>query len=531
MNAPTRTELATILDGIHTAVVAVDDDWRFTYFNPAADALVRQLGRSAEGLLGKTSWIEFPELLGTVCQRELQRAAADRVRVAFDTQYAPLDRWLRVHATPTAGGLTVSLEDVTARKHADRSRRDLLRAEGERERLLESERAARAEAEAANRSKDEFLAILSHELRTPLTAVLGWARMLRTARLDEAGVTRALEAIDRNTNAQIQLINDLLDVSRIVTGKLEMQREPVAVVPAIESALESVAEAAERKRITIDTSLDGAVGLVVGDDMRLCQIVTNLVGNAVKFTPEDGRVSVRLDATGDEVVITVADTGIGIAPEDLPRVFNRFHQGQGPHRTSTGGLGLGLAIVQHLVKQHGGRVTAHSDGPGTGARFSVALPRVPGSAGPGARRRLTAGPPADADLTGVVVLVIEDDPDTREIIGEILRERGGDVRTADSAEAALARLADEAPDVIVSDIGMARLDGFGLMRRVRALPAPVGRVPAIALTAYARLEDRASALAAGYQVHLTKPVEPSELRAAVGWLAKGRRRAAADRTG
>jgi PAS domain S-box-containing protein len=624
-----RDELAAILEGIDIAVVVVDRDWRFTYFNSAADGLFRALGRTGEALFGKAFWVEFPELIGTACDREFRRAFAENVPVAFDTHYPALDRWLRIHATPMPNGLAVSLADITLRNLAERARRELedffenatvplhwagpdgvitrvnqaeldllgyareeyvghhlaefhadpgvarsllarlaagetirnqdvrlrckdgtlkdalidssvrrgpngeflhtrsftrdvtelRRAAEERARLLESERAARAEAEAANRSKDQFLAILSHELRTPLTAVLGWSRMLLTRRLDEAGMRRALSAIDRNTRAQIQLINDLLDVSRIVSGKLEMQRAIVPVHPAIETALESVAEAAERKAIRIDTVLDPDVGMIVGDDMRLAQIVTNLLGNAVKFTPDEGRVEVRLEERGDDVVITVSDTGAGIAAEDLPRIFQRFHQGHAPRRRSAGGLGLGLAIVQHLIQLHGGRVTAESAGPGHGATFSVFFPRV---AAPRAAKvlALDAVVPLEVDLQGVRVLLVEDDADSREIIREMLHTQGADVWAVDSGEAALEVLTRDVPTIIVSDIGLAGLDGFSLMRRIRAMSSRAREVPAIALTAYARAEDRATALGAGYQLYLTKPVEALELRAAIARLTQ-----------
>ncbi len=298
-----------------------------------------------------------------------------------------------------------------------------------------------------------------------------------------------------------------------------MQRAVVPVLPAIHMALDGVMEAAERKQVTLDTRLDPEVGLVVGDDMRLAQIVGNLIGNAIKFTPEHGRVELRLEARGDEIVITVADNGAGIAAEDLPRIFQRFHQGLTPRRRSAGGLGLGLAIVHHLVQLHRGRVTARSDGPGRGAEFSVFLPRV---SDPQAAtiRTLDAVVPLDVDLQGVRVLLVEDDADSREIIREILHSQGADVWPVDSGEAALEVLARDAPTVIVSDIGLAGIDGFSLMRRIRALRSRARDVPAIALTAYARAEDRASALGAGYQMYLTKPVEPTELRAAIARLTQ-----------
>jgi CheY-like chemotaxis protein/two-component sensor histidine kinase len=361
--------------------------------------------------------------------------------------------------------------------------------------LLASERAARAEAEAANRSKDEFLAMLSHELRTPLTAVAGWTRMLRNTPLDRDATARALEAIERNTVVQTQLINDLLDVSRIITGKFELKREPVFVHTAIEAALDTVAEAATRKRITIETALDPGAA-VLGDEMRLAQIVTNLLTNAVKFTPDGGRVGVRLEEIGGDVLLTVEDSGVGIAPDS--------------------GLTLGLAIVQHLVKHHGGTVAVVSGD--AGARFTVVLPRLEGARTATVRRTQEVVAPHDVDLRDVNVLVVDDDPDGRDVIGEILRTKGADVLALGSAEEALSVLARRVPDVLVSDIGLGGIDGLGLLRRVRALPGPVSAVPAIALTAYARPEDRVRAFGAGFQIHITKPIEPTELQAAVARL-------------
>ena len=366
--------------------------------------------------------------------------------------------------------------------------------------LLASERAARVEAEAANRSKDEFLAMLSHELRTPLTAIAGWARMLRGTMLDRDATARALEAIERNARVQTQLIDDVLDLSRILTGTLEIAREPVLVTPAIEAALEAVAEAATRRKITIETTLDPSVGTVLGDEMRLSQIVTHLLTHAMKSTPDEGRIGVRLEEIGGNVVLTVE------AP-----------QGHAPRPSTPGGHGFGLAIVQHLVKEHGGTVTVDDEGVDAGARFTVLLPRLEGSR-TSSSRRVEAESPADVDLHHVNVLVVDDDPDGRDVIGEILRTRGAQVLALGSAEEALSVLARLVPDVLVSDIGLGGIDGLGLMQRVRALPGPVGAVPAIALTAYARPEDRARAFGAGYQIHITKPIEPTELRAAVAKL-------------
>ena len=366
--------------------------------------------------------------------------------------------------------------------------------------LLASERAARAEAQAANRSKDEFLAMLAHELRTPLTAIAGWARMLQGTMLDRDATARALEAIERNARVQTQLIDDLLDLSRILTGTLEIAREPVLVTPAIEAALEAVAEAAARRKITIETTLDPSVGTVLGDEMRLSQIVTHLLTHAMKSTPDGGRIAVRLEEIGGNVVLAVEAT-----------------QGDAPRPSTPGGHGFGLAVVQHLVKEHGGTVTVDGDGVDAGARFTVLLPRLEGPR-TSSPRRADAESPADVDLRDVNVLVVDDDPDGRDVIREILRTRGAEVLALGSAEEALSVLARLVPDVLVSDIGLGGIDGLGLMQRVRALPGPVGAVPAIALTAYSRPEDRARAFGAGFQIHITKPIEPTELQAAVAKL-------------
>lgn len=396
------------------------------------------------------------------------------------------------------------------------------RAEEERARLLVREQAARQEAEEANRTKDEFLAMLSHELRTPLNAMLGWTRMLRSGTLDQAAVERALEVIERNTKVQTQLIEDLLDVSRIVSGKLHLDLRPVDLVPVVRAAIEAVQSAAEAREIRLEAAFRPA-GPVTGDPGRLQQIAWNLLSNAIKFTPEGGRVEVRLERVGSLVLITVTDTGKGISPEFLPHVFDRFRQA--PGRRPHGGLGLGLAIVRHIVELHGGTVEAASAGEGQGATFTVKLPVRPARI---ETRDAAAVPPAVTRevlghleaLRGVRVLVVDDDADTRELIAAVLGQQGADVRVSPSAREAVETLRSWRPDVLVSDIEMPDENGYELIRRVRALGREGGgRIPAVALTAYAQTADRSRALLEGFQLHVVKPVEPAEIAAAVASLA------------
>ncbi len=392
-------------------------------------------------------------------------------------------------------------------------------AEEERERLLTSERATRVEAEAASRLKDEFLATVSHELRTPLTAVLGWTHLLRGGRLDKAAAAHALETVERNANSQNQLIDDLLDVSRIITGKLRLDVQPLAPASFIEAAVEAVLPAAEAKGITLEKQLDTDAGSISGDPARLQQIVWNLLSNAIKFTPRDGHVHVRLERAGSHIEISVSDTGNGISEEFLPFVFDRFRQADGSTRRQYGGLGLGLAIVRHLVELHGGTVLAHSDGEGHGATFTVRLPRVPVYRREAETTRAqTAGrntghlTECPDKLDGLKVLVVDDEADTLELIRVLLGQCGAEVFTARSAAEALGLVEDARPDAIVSDIGMPGEDGFEFIRKLRELsPERGGRIPAIALTAYARAEDRLRVLRAGYQMHVAKPVELEEL--------------------
>jgi PAS domain S-box-containing protein len=388
--------------------------------------------------------------------------------------------------------------------------------------LYKASQEARLGAEKANRAKDEFLATLSHELRTPLTPILGWTVMLRSGNLDQAGILRGLEVIERNVRVQTQLIEDLLDVSRIVTGKLRVEVRPIELVPVIEAGLEAVRPSADAKDIQVVVDLEPRDARVLGDPDRLQQVVWNLASNAVKFTPRGGRVNVALRQTDSHVVLTVTDTGKGIPADFLPHVFERFRQADSTSTRKYGGLGLGLAIVRHLVELHGGTVSAESAGPDQGAVFTVRLPlleaaRPPAERGAGSAAAPEAGAPVTLD--GVRVLLVDDETDSREFLSMSLRECGAHVTALGSAEEAVKALQTHRPDVLVSDIGLPGEDGYALIRRVRALGAERGgQVPAAALTAYAKGEDTTRALSAGYQVHLPKPVEPAELAAAVATL-------------
>lgn len=392
----------------------------------------------------------------------------------------------------------------------------------QQEQLLKRERAARAESERVNRMKDEFLATLSHELRTPLNAILGWSQLLRKGGLKPEMVEQGMNTIDRNVRMQAQLIEDLLDMSRIISGKIRLDVQRVDLVSVIEAALETVRLAAQAKEIRLQKMLDPLAGIVSGDPARLQQIIWNLLSNAIKFTPKAGRVLVTLERVRSHVEISVIDTGQGIELEFLPYVFERFRQADGSITRSHGGLGLGLSIVRSLTELHGGTVRAESAGAGNGATFVVALPLVAEAE----ELTLETGDNTSTDpdtpnLSGVNVLVVDDELDTRELIKVILEQAQAQVITADSTLQALELLESSKPDVLVSDIGMPEEDGYQFIRKVRLLPqAQGGKIPALALTAYARQEERKLALLSGYQMHLTKPVEPSKLIVSVSSLAR-----------
>jgi PAS domain S-box-containing protein len=386
-------------------------------------------------------------------------------------------------------------------------------------RLYRASQEARNAAEKANRAKDEFLATLSHELRTPLTPILGWTVMLRSGNLDQPSILRGLEVIERNVRAQTQLIGDLLDVSRIITGKLRLEVRPIDLAPVVEAGVDAVRSSAEAKEIAVELDLPAGLPPVLGDPDRLQQVVWNLVSNAVKFTPQHGRIVVRLAKEDTHVALQVRDSGKGITPEFLPFVFDRFRQADSTSTRSHGGLGLGLAIVRHLVELHGGTVHAASDGEGGGAVFTVSLPLMAPS-DVAVERAPAPDAVEDVRLDGVRVLVLEDESDVRDFLSVSLVQYGATVSAFATAAEALSALEEQRPHVLVSDIGMPGEDGYDFIRRVRALgPERGGQTPAAALTAHAKGEDGARVLTAGFQVHLKKPVQPAELASVVATLA------------
>jgi CheY-like chemotaxis protein len=391
------------------------------------------------------------------------------------------------------------------------------------------ENAVNAEAREANRMKDEFLTTLSHELRTPLSAILGWTRLLRSGRLQGRRKDHAVEVIERNVLAQTKLIDDLLDVSRIITGKLRLQLRAAVLSDVIDAAIEAMRPAAEAKEIQVrsEKRLRPGEDRVVGDPDRLQQIIWNLISNAIKFTPVRGRVSVELSRADGDFEITVTDTGRGMAPDFLEQAFDRFRQADSSTTRAQGGLGIGLAIARHLVELHGGSISAESAGSGRGSRFRVMLPAVAIGLGLGERKEpgivVAAGDASQclADLDGVRILLVEDEKDSRDLIAEILRGAGGDVKAVASAREALEEIPVYRPEILISDIGMPDEDGYSLIRRIRdRSPEEGGLIPAIAVSAYAREEDRIRSLSAGFQMHVAKPFEPLDLTAAIGRLAR-----------
>jgi signal transduction histidine kinase len=482
----------------------------------SAESLFRAVTNAVEKVVLKRQIQEHTAELSRA-NAELLREVAERQRAeaALQRTYAELEEL--VHER------TAELSHANAELKHEIGERE--KAEQERARLFVREQEARRQAEEANRIKDEFLATLSHELRTPLNAILGWAQMLRMTKLEEATALRAYATIERNARAQAQLISDLLDVSRIITGKLRLEQKPIDLSAVVEAVLDTVRPAAEAKGISVTVWSEPPVSPVFGDPDRLQQVIWNLLSNAIKFTPREGRVEVHLRQVLGSVEIAVTDTGSGIQPDFLPFVFDRFRQAESTTTRSHGGLGLGLSIVRHLVELHGGTVAVASAGPGMGAIFTVALP-VRASFSPSFGLELAA-PPAAADdawnavlLSGVRVLVVEDDEDTRELLVRALERGGAQIEEAGSVAEALAALDRGLPDVLVSDIGMPGEDGYSLIRRLRARSRDQGAdLPAAALTAYARSEDRAQALQAGFNAHIAKPVDPGELVVIVARLA------------
>lgn len=460
--------------------------------------LLDRVYNTGEGFVGRR--------IPVVLQRRPGEAMAEAI---LDFVYQPI-----FDAAGHVVGIFVQGNDMTEQARAEKERERLFE---ERRALLDAEQAARLEAERANRLKDDFLTTLSHELRTPLTAILGWLEHYGAAGNNEQRQRRAIETIDRNARALRQLVDDLLDVSRIMSGKMELAVGPVQVLVPVEAAIESIRPAALAKGIRIQPTLD-TQAVVTGDAGRLQQIVWNLLSNAVKFTPKNGRVQVIVERRQSSVAIVVADNGEGLSPQFLPYVFDRFRQADPGSTRVHGGLGLGLAIVKHLVELHGGTVTAESAGPGKGAVFTVLMPTALSRQTP----QSAQGPRFECppEVVGLRILVVEDEKDTRELLKEILVGYGASVEAVASVSEATRTIQDARPDLIISDIGMPHEDGFAFIKWLRALPEEEGgRVPAIALTAFARAEDRTAALRAGFRAHIPKPLDIPELLAVIASLA------------
>ena len=498
-------------------------------------------GKRASEVVGKNLLDSFPELTARRLDRHYKWALEGQVRVlsqalhgyliampvvSAEHGYAQMQQAVRIsplsHEGRIIGTLTI-IEDVTERVAREAELQAQIEA---RSRLLSSEKLARNEAERANRLKDEFLATISHEICNPLNAILGWAHMLRLGKLTPPNTERAIETIYRNAKSQAQLVADLLDVSRIISGKLQLDVRPVDLLSIINAAIDSIRPAADAKDIRLQAVLDPAAGQIHGDGDRLQQIVWNLLTNAVKFTPKGGRIQVKLQRIDSHVEIVVSDSGVGISKDFLPYVFDRFRQADASTTRIHGGLGLGLSIVHQLVDLHGGSVSVASEGEGKGATFTISLPF-------GVTSSEKEGEPANPvstdevntleglpSLAGLKVLVVDDEADTRELIREVLKECNAEVILSRSAAEALEALEQYQPDILISDLGMPDEDGYSLISKIRALPAERGgHIPAAALTAYARAEDRMRVLRSGFQFHLPKPVDSAELVTVVASLA------------
>lgn len=500
------------------AVIEWDSDLRVSRWSESAEKL---FGWAAAEVLGKhvSDWhFVFTEDLDAVAQvGQRQREGIEQHGFIYNRNYTKDNsvihcEWYNSVLNDEDGALVSILSlvlDVTARKQA----------EEELARLLVREREARRHAESADRLKDEFLATLSHELRTPLTAVLGWASLVRAGDVPESEFGNALEIIERNARAQARLIDDLLDVSRIITGNLQLDLRALDLASVVEAVAESMRPSALAKGVALNLELTNGARPIHGDAGRLRQIIWNLLLNAIKFTPRGGSVSVGVDHVESSTRLRVSDTGEGISPEFLPFVFDRFRQEEGSIARKHGGLGLGLAVARHLVELHGGKIGAESKGHGCGATFTVELPWAAESAAVAeeSETRRASNTNNPKQLTGLRVLVVEDDDDSRSLVTMMLTRQGANVTAAASTADALRAFAEGSPDVLVSDIGMPDEDGFELIRQLRERTSTI---PAIALTGYATARDRERTLSAGYQTHLAKPIEPNELVGAIVNLMK-----------
>jgi PAS domain S-box-containing protein len=509
--------LTALIESADDAIISKTLEGIITSWNKGAE---RIFGYTADEVIGQPVTILIPE-----GQEDEEPAILARLRAGERIEHYET---IRVRKDGRRIDISLTVSPIKGPKGdiigASKIARDITDQRQARKALDEAYR----QAEESSRLKEEFLATISHELRTPLSAILGWARMLRLGQLSKENAAKALDTIERNARAQAQLIDDLLDVSRIVTGKLRMDVRPSDPNSFIDAAVDAVRPAAEAKGVRVQKVIDTGLISIPGDPVRLQQVIWNLLSNAIKFTPRGGRVQIRSERVNSHLEIVVSDTGQGIAPDFLPHVFDRFRQADQKTSRQHGGMGLGLAIVRHLVELHGGNVSATSEGEGQGATFTVRLPISPiyrlDASGervhPAARDLLPANDTSER-LNGLRILVVDDEPDTRDLLREGLEYCGANVRVAGSAAEAVDAIVAEVPDVLISDIGMPGIDGYDLIRQIRELPAEAGgKVAAVALTAYTRVEDRLQALRAGYDMHVPKPVELTELVAVAASVAR-----------
>jgi PAS domain S-box-containing protein len=537
-----RAHLAAIIDSSDDAIVSKTLDGIIQSWNAGAQ---RIFGYTAEEAIGRPVLMLLP-----TDRKEEEAGILARLRAG-----ERVDHFESIRVTKDGHHINVSLtispvrdskgriigaskvaRDITRQKQSERdlqiAKRDAEDANRQKDELLASERHARGEVERAGRMKDEFLANLSHELRTPLNAILGWAQILGN-KPTQQDLSQGIEIIERNARSQVQIIEDLLDMSRIISGKIRLEVQRFDLATVVRAAVETVKPAAEAKGVRLHTVLDALASPVSGDPNRLQQVFWNLLTNAIKFTPKGGRVQVLLERVNSHLEVSVIDSGEGIAPEFLPYVFDRFRQADAGKTRRHSGLGLGLAIVKQLVELHGGTVRAKSGGAGQGSTFIVSLPLTvvhPEFDPEGERRHPTVGKvpliiDTCVEIEGVKVLIVDDEPDARMLVKRVLEDCQAVVSTASSAAEATELLKQSPPDIIISDIGMPGEDGYAFIKRVRGLsPDQGGLVPAIALTAYARAEDRMAAMLAGFEQYLVKPVEPAELITLVSVLVRARRR-------
>jgi PAS domain S-box-containing protein len=529
--------LAAIVASSDDAIIGKDLNSIITSWNYGAERIFgytadEMIGTSIMRLIPPDRQAEELEILSRIRSGE-RFDHFETIRVAKDGRQ--LDVSITVSPIKDSAGHVVGaskvLRDITERKKADEALKKALEevdaVNRERLYLLDSEREARSQAERASRMKDEFLATLSHELRTPLNAVLGWAHILRMGNPKADELKQGLDSIERNARVQAQIIEDLLDMSRIISGKVRLNVQPIDLADVLNESIDTVRATAEAKSIDLQPRFPPRAGTISGDPDRLQQVFWNLLNNAIKFTPQGGKVIVGLERVDSRIQVTVTDTGEGIAPEFLPYVFARFQQGDGSTARRHGGLGLGLAIVKQLVELHGGTVHVKSDGIGHGAMFIVNFPLIAAHFEHATERGYSlpmpreSHPLPDVSLANIHILVVDDEADARELVKRLLEMAGAKVSLAGSAAEAMERILTARPDVLVCDLGMPSEDGFSLIRQLRALEEErqEGSLPAVALTAYARSEDRTKAIRSGFQNHLPKPVEPAELLAVVSSLA------------